>query len=469
MCKSLPSKVGGNGRRSNKTVGRVSYVKLTLTQGGIPVSNAQIGLMYKESGQWKTFTDPLTKKEIFTTDKNGVVMFSVFSKKETDLQFLAYLIDDQSIKTQFRVSFKKPQWLFTIWICADNNLEGFGFLDKEEMKNVNNNVSVFLVCDVISEQDSLYVMDELGEWIEIMVFQQDLDSCNSSLLLEVLKVLFGPCEANNYSLILWDHGGAWIDDSIYTCQITPHYIAIDDTSNHAISTRDLRKALEDFSTQTGKKIKLLGMDACLMGSIEVLYELRGVVDYVVASSSIVPGNGCNYEFFKQISPTDDAVSVGKKIVDTYKDYYKTSSDYKQRGLTFAVYDMSKVLLTALCIDDLAKSLYLKMNDDLRNVINNFYPRLVEYSSSLIDLNDFTEFVKSNVNGEYVKYYAQQIQIALSELIVYEYSEKTNYEIQNPVSIFMPGKKDFMLEYRADYETLSFSELSWFDFLESWLR
>lgn len=176
-----------------------------------------------------------------------------------------------------------------IWMCADNN----------KNNNANNNTSTFLIFDGGVRQDCFLVMDELGEWITIGVFQQDLDSGDSSLLLECLKILFGSCEANNYSLILWDHGSAWVNDSAYKKEITSRAIAFDDTSNHAISTADLRKALEDFSTQTGKRINLLGMDACLMESIEVLYELRDVVDYVVASSFSLPGNGYNYGFLNR--------------------------------------------------------------------------------------------------------------------------------------------------------------------------
>lgn len=167
------------------------------------------------------------------------------------------------------------------------------------------------------------------------------------------------------------------------------------------------------------------------------------------------------------------MGLGRKIVDTFKDYYDTSSYWKQKGLSLAVYDMSKVESTTFWVDSLAKRLVEMMDNDLRNTVGNFYPSLAKYNNNnddnlLVDLNDFAHYTQS-IGDRDVQDYAQKIQNVLAELIVYEYVEKTNYEIQNPVSIFMPNKKDVMLKYRADYETLSFFEIRWFNFLESWLE
>ena len=93
-----------------KTVGRVGYVEIKVTtQSGVPISNAQIKIMYKEDSQWEDFKDPLTGKETFITDKNGTVTISVFSSKEITWQFNAYVIDNPSIKTEFTVNFVKPR------------------------------------------------------------------------------------------------------------------------------------------------------------------------------------------------------------------------------------------------------------------------------------------------------------------------------------------------------------------------
>lgn len=460
-----------------KTVGRVSYIELKITtQTGIPVFSTQIKIMYKKADQWETFKDALTGKEVFTTNENGIVKISILSSKEETWQFYVYVVDNPSIKTEFTVSFKKPQWFFMIWMCADNNLEEYALKDIEEMKNVNNNASIFLIYDGKLVQDSFFVMDELGNWIKFETFQNDLDSGDSSLLSQWLVRVFGEYEANNYSLILWDHGSAWVYDSVYTKQIAVRAIAFDDTSKNAISTANLRKALEDFSNQTGKRINLLGMDACLMGSIEVLYELKDVVDYIVASSFSIPTDGWNYLFFNLITSTDNTFSIAKKIVDTYKSYYQNSSRWKSLGLSLAVYDIEKMSQTADLLSNLSDKLIQLMDNSLKAIINGFYEKLVQYylgSSTgqplniLVDLNDFASQIE-NISNDDVKQLTLQLKDSLKDFIVYYYVEKTSFQIKYPVSIFMPKDISIFNSCLEDYDTLLFKNLSWDDFLKSWL-
>ncbi|MCB0049335.1 MAG: fibronectin type III domain-containing protein [Caldilinea sp.] len=52
-----------------------------------------------------------------------------------------------------------------------------------------------------------------------------------------------------------------------------------------ISTRELALVLERVAQERGKKIDLLYFDACLMGMLEVLYDLRDSVRYALASES----------------------------------------------------------------------------------------------------------------------------------------------------------------------------------------
>lgn len=94
----------------------------------------------------------------------------------------------------------------------------------------------------------------------------------------------------------------------------PKAICIDETAHATITTSELRIALEAYNNNNppGPRINILTMDACNMGSIEVLYKLKGLIDYVVASSSPVPGSGLNYDFLKQITSSDNALSVARK-------------------------------------------------------------------------------------------------------------------------------------------------------------
>jgi hypothetical protein len=211
-----------------------------------------------------------------------------------------------------------------------------------------------------------------------------------------------------------------------------------------------------------------------MGSFEVLYELEGLVDYVLASSFSVPGDGYNYDFMKQITSTDNALSVGQKIVDSFRSYYDGSS-WENEGLSLAVYDVNEVWTVANYLSSLGLRLVDIMNDSIRTTILGFCPYMTQYyrdesgNPLLVDLNDCA-ILMNNITDSDVQTYAQYVQNALNELVVYEYVEKTGHIIDNPVSIFMPNNAVILYYLANDYNTLLFpGENCWSDFLETWLQ
>lgn len=460
------------------TVGRISYIDVqVLKQNGSPAQ----GVAVKFLCDGQPVVDVLTKQATVVTDSNGIAKVAVLpaTNNSSDFQGLkefllvksspTFCVDvgaDGTCEASFTVSFTSPSWLFTMWICADNNLEPYASSDFSEMQNNNPNVSVVAFFDGIS-QDRVMVLDELGEWKTIHVFEQDFDSGDHKKLLEAMNFAFGSFDSSHRALILWDHGSAWIYDSYYSetseTTLSPQAICFDDTSRNAISTRELKEALQNY---TGPNIDMLAMDACLMGSIEILYELKGLIDYVVASSFTVPAYGYDYTFLSKISPTDSAHNVGVKIVDAYKNFYSKLN----QDLSLAVYNMSKINDVTNYVDSLAKRLVQIMNNNLRNTIRSFYNSLIKYDSFLVDLNDFASKVISKISDSSARNYAGQIQNVLEGFVVYEYAKKSNKSIKNPVSIFMPNDSKTLNKYANDYNTLSFCrDFDWADFLESWLQ
>ena len=97
-------------------------------------------------------------------------------------------------------------------------------------------------------------------------------------------------------------------------------------------------ALNAIKTQAGQKISIIGFDACLMGMYEVGAASAAYGDYLVASAESEPGSGWDYNAILKAlagTPTMDALTLSKKIVDAY---YNHSS----KSATQAVFDLSKV-------------------------------------------------------------------------------------------------------------------------------
>jgi hypothetical protein len=460
------------------TVGRISYIDVKVVdENGRPVPNVGVRMFYQapSDGNWYPVVDELTGQSLFTTDESGIAKAAVLPNVQVvNQKFYAYVPDNPSSEADFTVTFKKPAWLFLVWMCADNNLEERADDDLIEMQNTNPNVSVITLVDGKTRlRDSIRVLDEFGQWQTLEYLYEDFDSgnyINLSLFVSLSKSIF---QASNYALIIWDHGNAWIDDYKPIRSYSPQAIAFDDTSRNWITTPQLREALE-----IAGGVDLLGMDACLMGSIEVLYELKDVADYVVASSFIEPGTGWNYEFFKQITSTDDEGAVGRKIVDAYRVYYD-GTFWESIGLSLAVYNMSKVAQTASALNSLSLRLIDIMNPALRSTIHYFYPLMSQYLynndtnerlNTLVDLRHFVVLAQGQISDGTAIYWAGQVLTSLPDLVSYYYVEKTGETIQYPVSIFMPNSASLVSHYAKDYNSLLFTnELYWSNFLESWLE
>jgi hypothetical protein len=230
-------------------------------------------------------------------------------------------------------------------------------------------------------------------------------------------------------------------------------IGYDDFQGTAIAVSNLRKALENVLS--GDKLDILGFDACLMGSLEVVYELRNTADYIVASSFNEPAEGWDYSFLGEIAPDSTPLDVARMIVDSYREYY--SSDTYQNELSLAVYDTSQV-------EEFVSALNL-FTEDLKadlNKVNQIYGEVVksyvdDYNQTvLVDLGDFID-----------KWVSSRITAAPDprSVVVYSYGEIAGKTLSFPISIFMPES----MSCYQDYQTLSFpSDTQWDEFLEYWL-
>ena len=120
-----------------------------------------------------------------------------------------------------------------------------------------------------------------------------------------------------------DHGmgwpGGWSDPShaARSQDTTPLAAAL----GNQLFTNELDAALATIRQQTGlAKLELVGLDACLMGQLEVYSMLAKHANYAVASEETEPGLGWAYSgFLSELAakPTMDGAALGKLIVDSY--------------------------------------------------------------------------------------------------------------------------------------------------------
>ena len=143
--------------------------------------------------------------------------------------------------------------------------------------------------------------------------------------------------ADHNMLVLWDHGGG------------PFGYGQDSIFGQMLSLKNIREALSSVYRPNSAKpaFDIIGFDACLMGCLEVTHALEGFASYYCLSEEVIPGDGWDYGPWLQAltdDPTMSPAQVGRKIADSYTDYYVTQNinvPMLENNTTFSVIDASK--------------------------------------------------------------------------------------------------------------------------------
>jgi hypothetical protein len=129
--------------------------------------------------------------------------------------------------------------------------------------------------------------------------------------------------ADKYVLIMSDHGlgwpGGWSDPE--PGGAGDRSIPLSSVLGDQLYLMELDQALAQIRAQTGlEKFELIGMDACLMGHLEVFSVLAPHAHYAVASQETEPALGWAYTGFLATlvaNPDINGADLGQLIVDSY--------------------------------------------------------------------------------------------------------------------------------------------------------
>ncbi len=249
-------------------------------------------------------------------------------------------------------------WTILVYMDADNDLEEWGIADFLEMSSVGSTAQV----NVVVQMDrSPGPPTTYGDWTTTRRFYitpgmtpatgeiADLGEVNMAdpaNLSAFVNWGIAGYPADHYFLVLWDHGLGW------------QGVVIDDTPvmNDRLTPPELRSALSAIVAANGRRIDLLGNDACRM-TLEIDYELADFVDYFVGSEKDEPLEGWPYDTFLQAVTADPTMSPGSLasvLADRYVESYRSVSPY---SVALSAVDASalRALVTELngVLDELA--------------------------------------------------------------------------------------------------------------------
>ena len=231
------------------------------------------------------------------------------------------------------------KWLVLLYQDADDKiLEQDIYIDLNEAERIGSSDQVTILAQ-LDRYQSGFSAD--GNWTGarryLVTQDDDLQRVGSQLLDDLGEVNMsdgnslvdfvtwgiGEYPADKVVLILSDHGmgwpGGWTDPD--PGGRDPSRAPIASLLKDALYTYEIDNALGEIRQKTGlEAFEIVGMDACLMGDVEVLAALAPHARYAVVSQEIEPALGWAYSSFLQAltaNPGIDGAELGSLIVNSY--------------------------------------------------------------------------------------------------------------------------------------------------------
>ena len=228
------------------------------------------------------------------------------------------------------------KWTMLVYVAADNDLAQWADSDLVEMEQYGSNQDIRVVAQIdkptigarrlLVGQGSSYTLQEIGI----------IDMCSWETLSDFLYWGMSNFPAENYLVILWDHGTGWTS-------MPRRSFGTDWSSGNVLSVAngDLQRALATAYEFTGKRIDLFAFDACLMQQIEVAFELRKYARVLLAPQSIMPLAGFRYDELLQAlhtNPSTAATTLAQSIINS------TVSNYTGvQPIALSAVDLTKIV------------------------------------------------------------------------------------------------------------------------------
>lgn len=310
------------------------------------------------------------------------------------------------------------------------------------------NLNVIVIQDKLNEPALLYYINENHTKI-LLEDLGEVDMANYLTLKNFIDYGKQNYPAEKYLLWVINHGGAWKG------------ACIDETDESTAMTMDeFKRAL----SETGG-VDIICFLACLMGSIETVYELRDLVDIVIGSEDLAYTawwNGICGDTNQLLTNTPDLSNeeIGSNIVNFFPEY---TNPYSHK-LTMSAIRTDKITTLVDALDQLARyqtAHWLRSYRSVRIAHDSTF-LLADYQSwapvfEVYDLKGYIESLPSSPERTAVL-------DAFQDAVITEVHGST-MKGTNGLSIFFPAKKspyNLVQLYKEDTHGLDFAADTWWN-------
>lgn len=225
-----------------------------------------------------------------------------------------------------------------------------------------------------------------------------------NILQQVIKDMATLYPSDSYGMIMWSHATAWLPYNFNNLR------SFGNDGGKQMEIDQLAKGIPDHF------FEFLMFDACYMGNIECVYQLRNKADYILGSPTETMGSGFPYTdiipyFFTQ------EVQLNNVAEAFYNYYNQQSGDYQTA--TVSVTQTNKLEELAILVKEIMAD---KTENDLFALPVSNMQALEHLTYSNPMLYDFDDFIFHLATDEQY----QRFQSCMNQLIVCKYNTKKAY-------------------------------------------
>ncbi len=359
----------------------------------------------------------------------------------------------------------KRHWTWMVYMAGDNgkifeqlqgkrlmaSMEKQGYRDIEKMEAIGSTeeVAILVQFDTLSDREHTYRIYIRSTTQERKI--ENIPEQNTGDPVSLRDFIVWGIEnypAENYAVILWNHGTGWKEDDIYdfarnrqvdlratsdeVCSVgnrrlgsafflssvleviqledgEKRAIAFDDSSLDFLDNAKLQQAFQEAEERTRQKVSLIGMDACLMSMIEVAYQLRANGDYMVGSQEVEPMEGWPYTPILQhltSHPEMTAEALSKLIVREYGRYYEEQF-WQTRGSSRKVTQSATHLKAVECLAEaigrfasVLSQLLTEKEISAEIALHRAQKKVLRFKDKdSVDLYDILQRIQANYDGD----------------------------------------------------------------------
>lgn len=361
-------------------------------------------------------------------------------------------------------------WTVLVYSIADTDLEPYMMDDIDELGQVEASDSLSLVT-FIDRADGYTDGPVLGmdDWVGAKILevtpggaieQQDLGDVNTgdaAVLADFISWGLTNYPADNYSLIISDHGASW-----------PGVGGDESSEEDTLSLAELDAGIADGLAAAGvDRLDLLGFDACLMATWEVAHALSARADRLLASQELEPGHGWDYSALQYLvdNPGADVDELGQALIDGFE--AQAQAEDTQAEITLSLVDLTRISEVDEALANFSTALTTRMLN-IAPVVGRTRAQTLGFGRSPDPTQDSQMADLGILAGEIgvdaldVSDEADALVRAVNDVVVAKVDGQATRGATG-LSIYFPPSPDV---FDTDYEELGI-DAAWLDFLRSY--